>query len=105
MQTTHSLNPNQIKPLKGWIFGEAILGQYETESGILVVKDLKKNPKIDKIKVVSTGGRYEDRKGRAQTYWARPGETAWMKRGTAKKVTVQGKTFCFVRNEDIVAGL
>ena len=124
------LKPSQITPARGWIFGEAILGEYETPSGILVVKDLKRNPKVEKVKVLSLGGPFTihgriknciicetniggvcERKSRPGRYWAQPGDTVWMKRGTAKKLSLgdekadvwKGKTYCFVRNEDIVA--
>ncbi len=108
MQSTHGLKPDQIKPKRGQIFGEAILGQYETDSGILIVKDLKRNPPINKIKVLSVGGpfdRFKNKKRIPGVYWAKPGETAYMKKATATRgvVILQGKTYVFLDNEDIVA--
>lgn len=119
MQTTHSLKKEQITPVRGILFCEPILGQYETDSGLLVVQDMKRNPKIEKMKVISIGGPFTvhggrhcnicgenacKKKERKGTYWARVGDTIWMKRGF-KKVDIEGKTHCFVPNEDIVASL
>lgn len=97
-----ALKVKELKPLKGRILAEPQLGQYETESGLLVVKDLKKNPKVDKVKVIAIGEPYDE------PYAAQPGEFAWVKRGVVtalKKVMIEGKLYCFIRNEDIVASL
>ena len=125
IQTTHHLKLDQVKPSRGLLFCEALTSRYETDSGIIVVNDLKKNPKIEKAKVISVGGPFtiHGRRGedkcpicvrdsglgckRPETkgiYWAKPGDTIWMRRGF-KKVDIQGKTYCFVPNEDITATL
>lgn len=96
------MNIEKLRPLRGWVLGEAILGRYETESGILVVKDLKRNPNISKIKVLKIGGAYS-KKGKAIPYCAQPGDTAWIKRAHHKSTKHREKFYCFVRNEDIVA--
>ena len=116
MQSTYNLKKEQIIPARGLLFCEPILGQYETESGILVVKDLKRNPKIYSMKVISIGGPFTihgrkdckicggfcKKKERQGKYWAKPGDTIWMKRGY-KKIDIEGKTHCFLHNSDIVA--
>ena len=118
MQTTYGLQTHQIIPARGLLFCEPLLGQYETESGILVVKDMKRNPKIDKMRVIRVGGPFTiharvdceicGTDGRCKkkeipgTYWAGPGDIIWTKRGF-KKMDVQGKTHCFVKNSSIVA--
>src|SRR3990167_2729254 len=116
MQTTHSLRKEQITPVRGILFCEPILGRYETDSGLVIIQDMKRNPKIEKMRVISIGGPFTihgsnhcnvcgegcDEEERPATYWAWPGDTIWMKRGF-KKVDIEGKTHCFVPNEDIVA--
>lgn len=117
MQTTYSLKIDQITPTRGLLLCAPILGQYETESGIIVVQDMKRNPKIERAKVLKIGGPFTvhggricnvcgenacRKKERPGTYWAQVGDTIWMKRGF-KKVDIEGKTHCFVPNEDIVA--
>lgn len=119
MQSTYSLKIGQVTPARGILLCEPILGQYETDSGIIVVRDMKKNPKIEKMTVIKAGGPFtihggrhcnicgEDacrKKERPGKYWAAPGDTIWMKRGF-KKLDIEGKTHCFVPNEDIVATL
>ena len=117
MQSTYGMKVEQFNPMPGWLLCEPITGQYETESGILVVRDLKKNPKYYKMTVLKVGGPFTIHGGRCckvcelgtycykrerpGTYWAASGETIWMKRGY-KKQDIQGKTYCFVRNETIV---
>ena len=101
-----------IKPYRGWLFGEVIGGDYETESGILVVKHVgRRNFKIDKFKVLAIGGPFmvyeKDEQGRIEDSWpgsydAKVGQIAYMKRGTAKPQVINGKKYCFVKNEDIV---
>lgn len=119
MQTTHNLKKESITPARGWLFCEPILGRYETESGIIVVTDLKKNPKIERMRVISVGGEFTlhgrrgcelcdsggdvcDKKERPGKYWAEPGDTIWMKRGF-KKFDIEGKTHCLVHNSYLVA--
>lgn len=113
------LNPSMMNPLPGRIYGHAILGQYETASGILVVKDMKRNPKVETMVVTAIGGPFTihggrrcrickegcTKKERPGTYWCKPGDTVWMFRGTFKKHPVDGIPYGFIRNEDVVAVL
>ena len=118
MQSTHYLTKQQINPARGLLFCEPILGSYETESGILVVKDMRRNPKIDRMKVISIGGPFTNhggkrckickdycpKKEKPGEYWALPGDTIWTRRGF-KKMDIEGKTHCFVHNADVIVVL
>jgi len=105
------LTINDVHPLPGQLLCLPILGQYETESGLIVVKDMKKNPKIEKVKVVKVGPEFMDRSFRKPclgTYWARPGDIMWPFRGMARPVnraTLQGKVHYFIHNEWVEAAL
>lgn len=112
----------EIQPLGGMIFCKPILGQFETDSGLVVVKDLKRNNKIEKVQVISTGKefmvcsrcryKYEDptrdcpkHKSRVRfgKYWADRGSLVWMKRAHLEKYYIGAELFCFIKNDDIVA--
>ena len=110
MQSTYQLKLSQVTPKPGYVFGEAILGEYEAACGIIVVKDMKRNPGIFKIKVLKVGGSFKRKKGKKWVpgiYWTKPGQTAWMKKATATRgvVIVQGKSYVFLDNDDIVGAL
>jgi len=99
-----------LKPLKGWVFGEAILGKYETESGILVITnaEMKRNPSIQKIKVLKVGPPYTIKRKKKTVpaqYWTSPGDTIWMRRGHHWPMKIGKKVYCFVHNDDITGVL
>ena len=125
MQTTYHLNPESITPARGWLFGQADTGEFETESGILVVGSLKKNPKIERFKVTQTGGTFEVckncklvvklatvpcpnhryNKRIPGVYRAAIGDTAWMRLVAYQKQFFGTKLYLFVRNDDVVAAI
>ncbi len=115
MQSSYSLSITDIKPARGILLCEAEPDQFETSSGLLAIRTTKKNPKIYKAKVISLGGPFVvhgkrhcrtchpvcTRKYQEGRYWAKPGDTIWMKRGF-KKQMFEGKMYLFVPNEDVL---
>lgn len=97
----------KIIPTPGTVLAEAIIGEYETESGLLVIKDLKvKNPKIDSVRVIAIGGKFYNRKGKELRYFAEPGDIAYVRRAPFKsRIKQNGKTYCFIDNIHIVASI
>jgi co-chaperonin GroES (HSP10) len=113
MQSTYRLSIDNIHPYKGQILCEPLTGEYQTESGITVVASFKKNPKIEKLRVLKLGLPFMARefylvskkikKEWPGTYWAKPGDIIWHFRASEKKQDIQGKTHAFVYNENIRA--
>ena len=96
------IDADSIKPTKGKIFGQILDGDYVTESGIIVVNSLKrKKPRC--ILVLAVGDAFCDKKGKPQTYRARPGQTAYFKLAAGKELTIDRKRYLIIENEDIVA--
>ena len=106
-----------LAPARGLLLCRAEEMEYETESGLTAVKSIKKNPKLERGVVVALGGPFMahgrpfcrrcepvcTRKSAPGRYWAKPGDTVWMRRGTFKKQRFQGVMYMFCPNEDIIA--
>lgn len=113
MQSTYHLKIEDIKPYKGQLLCEPLTGEYQTESGIHVVGSLKRNPKIEKMKVLKIGLPFicreffiESKKIKKEwpgTFWAKPGDIIWHFRASEKKIDIDGKTHAFIYNENIRA--
>ena len=110
-------------PSRGVILCEAIVGNYESDSGLTIIRTIKRNPKIDSARVIAVGGPFKihgrsgmdkcticarytggkcEKKERQGVYWAKPGDIIWMRRGFQKQ-HIAGKVYVFVPNEDVIA--
>ena len=116
------MKASDLKPLAGKLLAEVITGDYETESGILVVNSMKKK-KPERAKILAVGGPFFDwpvytpkgshkldlknkpmyKKGPLRQYAANPGETVWFKNGTGQKLTIERKLHIMFKNDDLVA--
>ena len=95
---------NSVRPTRGKLLGEALLGEYVSPGGIHVVASLKKNPKVKKVRILAIGGPFTNSKGKEQTYRAFPGQIAHVKIVTRRmKITLGRKTHVILENEDIIA--
>lgn len=112
-----NLDLNKWRPARGKILGEIIQGNYETESGILVVDSLKKK-KPKKVRVVAIGGTghpeinfvevderpgFYNEKDDLEMYRALPYETAYFKTSEGQRLTINRKEYLILENKDIIA--
>jgi co-chaperonin GroES (HSP10) len=98
--------------LRGQLLGRIIEGNYETESGILVVDSLKKK-KPGKVHIMAIGTRDEiipmkgvyflNGKDELEAYAALPGDFAFIKMSEGKKILIEGRNCLILENKDIVA--
>ena len=96
------INLNKYRPARGIVLGEIIDGSYTTDSGIVVVQNLKKQ-KPRKVRVVAIGESFRNEKDQVQQYYAYPGDVAYFKMSEGKQMTINGKNYLFLENKDIVA--
>lgn len=91
-----------IKPARGTIFGEALLENWKTDSGILVVSEhYKENLWPTRCLVVAVGGPFKVKEGDPGKYYCKPGETVRFKKNAGYKMTINNKAYLFLKNEDI----
>jgi Co-chaperonin GroES (HSP10) len=96
------INLEKYRPAKGIILGEVIDGNFTTDSGIVIVQNLKKQ-KPRKVRVIAVGGAFTNDKGIPQEYYAKTGDVAYFKMAEGKQMTINGKNYLFLENKDIVA--
>ncbi len=97
-----NLNIEKIKPYPGKVFGRIIEGDYVSKGGIHVVTSTK-TKKPEKVLVVSVGAPFKNEKDKFQEYYARVGDTAYFKKASGKKITINQKRYLFLDNCDIIA--
>ncbi len=87
-------------PRRGTVFGEALGGDYTTDSGLIVISG-NKNPWPKTIKVISIGGPFKDGKLPGK-YRCKVGDVVGIKKQKGDKITIGLKAYIFIKNEDIV---
>lgn len=96
------LDIKTIKPTRGKLLAEPITGDYESASGLVVVRDIKKGRPPEKAKIIARGGPFYDKKRRVQVYRAAVGDMVYIKRQAGQPIYLNGKEFLVLKNEEIV---